>query len=233
MKLLYCLPLLLLPIATLAIEVHPCFELSPNDQPEISVPACTNAILSDTFEGAKLGEAYSNRGVANRELGNLEESASDLETSIKIDSSTNTLRMLAWTYREMSRYAEAETIYTNTLDADDHWQGWLSRCVVRQDLEKYQLALKDCKEALIRDPDNPDAAFLTARAFNFLGQGNLALPLANKATELEPERSYYWSELAWAAHLSGNTADAITLAEDALERFPGEADLTDFLNAVR
>ncbi|MEQ9673598.1 MAG: hypothetical protein RLO10_03975 [Roseovarius indicus] len=227
-------PLLLLlltfiPFAAMAQGPLTCFETDPNTDPDIAIPACSAAIASGTLEGAWLAEAHATRGIAHRELGQLNQSKDDLETAIRIDPAAPHMRMLAWTYRTMRRQEEAEAIYTQILETDDHWQSWLSRCVVRQDLEKFEQAVGDCEQAVLRDPDNTDALYFAARAHNILGQGHRALPLARKATSLDPEKTRHLVELAWAMHLTGDTSGGRELVRDRLAETPGDPELLDYL----
>lgn len=226
---LLLLLLALLPLAAQAQGPLTCFESDPNTDPRDAIPHCTAAIASDTLEGAWLAEAYANRGIAHRELGQLTQSAADLETAIRLDPIAPHMRMLAWTYRTMQRYEEAEALYTQILKTDDHWQAWLSRCVVRQDLKKVKQAVGDCEQAVLRDPDNIDALYFAARAHNLLRQGHRALPLARKAASLAPDQARNWAELAWARHLSGDTAGGRRLAKDKLDDFPEDPALLEFL----
>ena len=225
------LPLLLtfIPFAAQAQGPLTCFETDPNTDPRIAIPNCTAAIASDTLEDAWLAEAYANRGVAHRELGQLAQSADDLETAIRLDPAAPHMRMLAWTYRTMQRYEDAEALYTRILETDDHWQGWLSRCVVRQDRNRFAQAVSDCEQAVLRDPANTDALYFTVRAHNVLGNGDRALPLARKLMSLAPEETRTWTELAWAMHLSGDTSGGRKLARERLADTPGDADLLEFL----
>lgn len=234
MRILFAaLALTALTLPASASETDICFTLDPNAQPEAAVLACTAFIEAATGPSTAQAEAYANRGIALRELGDLDGSARDLEHSVTLVDHPTTLRMLAWTYRQMRRDAEAEAIYTDVLTRDDHWQGWLSRCVVRQDQEKYVEATGDCEEALHRAPDNIDALHFTARAYNFLDDGDNALPHAQKAADLAPDDPRHLTELAWALHLAGQTRDATDVATTGLTRFPGDRGLLHFLQTVQ
>ena len=225
--------LALLPAAVAANQNNQCFRINPNDAPDAANAACSE-FLATGLGGVQLrSEAFANRGIARRELGQLDDSVTDLEQAVALDAAPNHLRMLAWTYREMNRPDKAEAIYTTVLETDDHWQGWLSRCVVRQDQGNYQLAVSDCEEALARDPENLDALYFAARAFNFLSDGQRALLHAQKAASLAPDDPRHVVEIVWATYFTQGPAAARQLAQDGLQAFPDNSELQSFLEKVR
>lgn len=221
---------LLLP-ASLAAE--PCFDVDPNAAPQTAIAACTDFLLSDQTAPELRADALANRGIALRELGQLDRSAEDLGASVALAPTPSAMRMLAWTYRTMQRYSDAEELYSRVLNQDDHWQGWLSRCVVRLDQEKYAAAVSDCEQALARDPDNLDALFFGARAYGFADAPEKALPLTTRATQIAPDDPRHLVEHIWALHLTGLGTQARQLAYKGLDRFPGEPALLDFLSATQ
>lgn len=166
--LLFCL----LQTPVFASEDH-CLDLNANDEPEKSLDLCFEFLLSDTLETQARAIALEKRGIAHRELGNLEQSIVDLGASIALSQDTSVMRMLAWTYREAQRYEDAEALYSRVLKSDKHEQGWLSRCVVRQDLGRYEDALADCKQALILDNDNLDTLFSRLVSIAFWNSQNM------------------------------------------------------------
>ncbi|MCP5088883.1 MAG: tetratricopeptide repeat protein [Rhodobacteraceae bacterium] len=213
-------------------EQH-CLDTNPNEKPRVAVAACTEFLNSQIGTKVQKSNALLVRGVGHRVLGELSESLDDIQKASKLHESPGTLRMLAWTYREMKEYARAEEIYTQVLLDDDHWQGWLSRCVVRHDLDKYTLAVSDCENAIRRDPENTDALYFLASAYNFLNDGQKAKPIASRLVELEPDTPRGYIELAWALYLSGHKEEATGLARGSLLRFPEDPDLLHFLKVVR
>lgn len=221
--------LALLPAAAAADQNNECFRINPNDTPDAANAACSD-FLATGLGGVQLrSEAFANRGIARRELGRLDDSVADLEQSVALDAAPNHLRMLAWTYREMNQPDKAEAIYTKVLETDDHWQGWLSRCVVRQDQSNYQQAVTDCEEALARDPENLDALYFAARAYNFLSDGARALPLAEKAASLAPQDARHVVEIVWGTYFTQGPTAARQRAQDGLQAFPDNGELQSFL----
>ena len=213
---------------------HICFKINPNDEPQDAITACSAYIQNNNDDPRSVANAHASLGIALREVGDLERSAEELRYSLEIvDDDAGTMRMLAWTYRELGQLSDAEQIYTKVLEIDDHWQGWLSRCVVRQDQQRYAVAVPDCMNAIERDPESLDALFFAARAHNFNDNGALALPLAQRALKLAPDDPRHAGELVWAMHLSGDKQAAITKAEEFLHVFPNDPELMFFLSEMR
>ncbi len=211
-------------------EQHACFAISPYEQPGMTIEVCTQKLSSVALSDDQRSRALSKRGIAYRQIDEFARSVEDLEKSIALSPDTSNMRMLAWTYREMDRFADAEELYTEVLKTDDHWQGWLSRCVVRQDMERFDRSLADCKESLRQDPDNLDSLYFTARAYNFLDQGELAKPLTVRAMELAPDDPRYLVEHIWALHLTGQTSLALVKAREGLEKYTNHEGLLFFLS---
>ncbi|KMW57013.1 hypothetical protein AIOL_001971 [Candidatus Rhodobacter oscarellae] len=211
---------------------HPCVQIEPVAAPEVSIQACTDLIQTAPTK-ALLSFALTNRGIARRELGAFTQSVADLEAALALDPDPGIQRMLAWTYREMGESARAEALYTEILEADPHWQGWLSRCVVRQDLGKFEAALADCQAARAQDPDNEDVTYFTIRALNFLQDGRTALPLVRAAIERAPDDARLTAELVWALYYSGQKRRAVAKARAALLDSPDDQDLLLFLETAQ
>jgi len=214
-------------------DTNSCFAINPNEYPAESISICSKLLATGELETTARAEALENRGIAFREVGEYSKSIEDLGESLALVENTATSRMLAWTYRETGRLADAEQLYTRVLELDTHFQGWLSRCVVRQDMESYKLALADCQEALRQDKENLDSLYFTARAHSFLDQPEEALPLTLVAMELAPEDPRHLVENVWAMHQLGQTIDARKKALDGLDQFTDEPGLLSFLNEIR
>ena len=214
-------------------DANSCYAINPNENPAESISTCSKVLATEELETAERAEALENRGIAFREIGKYSKSIEDLGASLALAENTATMRMLAWTYRETGRLTDAEQLYTRVLELDTHYQGWLSRCVVRQDMERYRLALADCQEALRQDAENFDSLYFTARAHNFLDQPEKAFPLTITAMKLAPEDPRHLVEHVWAMHQLGQTSDAREKALNGLDRFTDEPGLLSFLNETR
>ena len=224
--------LLAIPHTTFADESS-CSTVDPHSDPAQSVTICTEFLATEQLETLERADALVIRGIAFRELGEYNKSIEDIGASLALDENTSAMRMLAWTYREADRPIDAERLYTRVLERDTHAQGWLSRCVVRQDMERYEEALSDCKEALRQDSEDIDGLYFTARAHSFLDQPDKALPLTITGMNLAPDDPRHLVEHVWALHQLGQTNDARRLAQNGLEQFPEEPNLIWFLGETR
>ena len=203
----------------------------------LTIAVCTDAINSLEPESESLGVAYLKRGVANRNLGNFDQSVIDLEQSLKIlKQNASVMRMLAWTYREMDRTDEAEDLYTDALRIDDHWQARISRCVVRTDLQRFSDALSDCriaaeKYAIADDAEGPniDIAFFTAHALNGLGRYDEAYEAAvSEIKHADVNGRLYFQALT--ALWNGDRREEVpALLREGLQRYPDDPDIEYFM----
>lgn len=226
------LPAFFLGGAAMSQDADACLQADPNGQPQATVAACNAFLAAHDSEELEVAQALLSLGVAHRELGNLIESIAFLKRSIEIVPDSSAMRMLAWTYREADDPAKAEDLYTRVLAVDDHWQGYLSRCVVRQDMQNYEAAVLDCQAALAQTPDNLDVLYFTARALNFLGDGSAALPHARAASAAAPDDPRHQVELAWALYQAGQPEPAGVVARRALADYPGNWELQDFFKTT-
>ncbi len=207
---------------------HSCFQIDENEAPDASISACTEAIASG-LEGEALAKAHLARGVAHRELGHLDQSVSDLERSLEIVSDTGTQRMLAWTYREQGRYSEAEDLYTDVLRKDDHWQGWLSRCVVRTDMGAFEAALSDCEEAE-KQTTSPDIMFFKGRSLLELNRPRDAFVTVEPGLAMPDINGRLFEIAAIGLWNSGQYQRALETAKRGLEIYPADPDILWFLS---
>jgi len=204
-----------------------CIDLNPNDQPAQAFAACTNALEHEAPQGETLVVLLINRGIAARELDLKETSVSDLERAVDLaPDDTNALRMLAWTYRTFGEPALAEELYSRVLKFDDHWQGWLSRCAVRTDLKKWQLAISDCQIALAGN-ENEDAVFFLSFAQNGLMRYELALATAEQGIGNGIASPRIYIEGVFALINAQRREAAREFLQRGLIEFPDDSDLLE------
>ena len=219
------------------VQAEPCAEMEANLHPDLTVLTCNEAIERGALAGTNLAEALIARGVALRALGQFDKSEADLLSALSIfGEDTNALRMLAWTYRSMGRPYISEIIYSSVLERDPHWQGWLSRCVVRTDLQKYEAAILDCDRALEESNQTPEAGsvlqdiiFFKALALNELRRPNQAYQLAQTGLD-QPDisgRIFVQALVAlWYAERDDEIPDLLAWA---FEKYPNDAGLNRFV----
>lgn len=189
------------------------------------VETCTIALEKGDLSDDIRSELLEARGIAYRNLGEMDSSLRDLSQAVELNpESAGMRRMRAWTLREMDELTEAEAEYDRALELEPHWQGYLSRCVVRLDRKKYPEALADCKASLERD-QNIDSLFFTAWLHNELGQHDRALPLLLEAREIEDPPPRIFTELIHTYRVLGDVPGAQRALRAGLARFPDNQDL--------
>ena len=225
----------------LLLSTTPCHATSLSDcqltdevgAPEQVVDICTDVLNDPNLSNDMRGQIYAHVGVAQRNLGNLEESRDLLTQSQELrPRDASNLRMLAWTYRELGVLAKAEQLLTESLEIETHWQGFLSRCVVRQDQDRYRAALGDCEKVMSLDADNTDAIFFLARAYNALGRHREANAIATQGFDLTDRDGRIFAQAAAAQTALGLPLDAIATLRTGLNHYPNDADLMQMLGAA-
>lgn len=232
MRYLFALTVLCLSLRPLPSLAQDCFTLDPREDAEQMIPACT-AYLSNPHPAEDTAQAQMNLGLAHRALGDLAASETALKAALRTHPTPLAQRMLAWTYRQQQRYAKAERLYTQSLKAEAHFQGWLSRCVVRIDRKKFKSAAQDCEKALEMRNPNPDAMYFLARAYNEQGTPKRALPVAEKGVMYYPDQSRLLIELILAHDALGQVSKARDLAREGQKRFPFHSGLDAYLKQTR
>lgn len=210
-------------------EHETCIGLNANRQLVETVEACT-AALETELSDYQLAEALAVRGVAWRQLGENGKSLRDLRRAKHLEPSHNTQRMLAWTWHELGYDKTAEWLYTRVLKEAPTMQGDLSRCVVRQELGKDELAVEDCGAAMDLESENEDATYFYARALNIVERPQDALEVAERGLEFHSKTSARL-HVQKAIALVGlrQPEKAIATAEAAQKRFPADDGLAKFL----
>ena len=169
---------------------HTCIYEDPDTFPDSVIAACETLLQSPSLSQDDRAEAYWQRGTAHLAKGSQQNAIRDLSDALTLMPDNDILmRMLAWTHRRAGEHARAEALLTRSLKINDMWQGYLSRCVVRQDLGRASQALPDCREAYRRRPSE-DSAFFLARALMETGAHADALRIIESvaATALDSAR---------------------------------------------
>ncbi|MEL7469885.1 MAG: hypothetical protein AAFN27_15630 [Pseudomonadota bacterium] len=134
--------------------------------------------------------------------------------------------MLAWTLRESGNYRGAETIYTDVLKFDDSWQGWLSRCVVRTDLQLWISAISDCQKALSQS-ETEDTYFFLSLAQSGAQLNKEALATVQRGLNSGVRSPRLYLEGIRAARQIGRQAEAEKLLDDGQSYFPEDERLSN------
>ncbi|CAN5468361.1 hypothetical protein BH10PSE7_BH10PSE7_14200 [soil metagenome] len=193
-----------------------------------TVRDCANALSDLSLGKADRVEALTHRGVALRNLRELQASLRDLEEAVRLaPDNAFAIRMYAWTLREMRRLDEAEAEYDHALSIKREWQGLLSRCVVRIDREDYVAALLDCEEALTLHP-NEDAYYFTAWLFHRKSETARAIGLLEEARASRNASPRIYQLLALSYQANSSDEDALRIIKEGLKAFPRDASLKEF-----
>jgi tetratricopeptide (TPR) repeat protein len=206
-----------------------CLRISVNtkDAPQLSaaINVCTSALGRNDLSANTRTELLVHRGVAYRNVGDLNKSLGDLSAARDLAPGAPwVLRMLGWTYREMGRAAEAENEYGRALKLEPHPQAFLSRCFVRYDMKKLKDALGDCEAAHSADPSE-DSTYLTAQLYHMLGRPSFARPLLEGAIGTPIESGRIYGLLAEIYDSDGRPDDARRIRQEGQRKFPNDKGL--------
>ena len=190
-----------------------------------AIRVCTRVLGRNDLSPKRRTELLVQRGVAYRNVGDLNKSLADLGAAQDLaPGDPQVSRMLAWTYREMGRPAEAEKEYGRALKLEPHPQAFLSRCFVRFDMKKLEDALADCERAHGADPSE-DSTYLTARLYRMLGRPSSALPLLEGAIGTPIESGRIYGLLAETYESNGRPDDAHRVRQQGQRKFPKDKGL--------
>jgi tetratricopeptide (TPR) repeat protein len=194
-----------------------------------TITVCTFAVQSTTLPPLEKAAALEHRGLAYYGTGNLDKSLADMLAAKALAPNEGSIaRMLAWTYRSMGRMAEAEQEYDLALQLDAHWQGYLSRCVVRIDTKEFAKALTDCETAHQMQPSE-DSIFFTGWLYGNLKRPADAIKIFETAIASPPEAGLasgrVYGELSNVYKSTGKNADANRVAAAGRARFPADPNL--------
>ena len=218
------------PTAAETVSSSDCVNISVNttrvSQLGAAISICTRVLGGNDLSPKTRTELLVRRGVAYRNVGDLNKSLADLGAAQDLSPGDPLVsRMLAWTYRGMGRLAEAKKEYGRALKLEPHPQAFLSRCFVRFDMKKLEDALADCETAHGADPSE-DSTYLTARLYRMLGRPSSALPLLEGAIGAPIESGRIYGLLAEIYESNGRSDDARRLRQQGHRKFPKDIDLT-------
>jgi tetratricopeptide (TPR) repeat protein len=197
---------------------------------QTAITVCGFALqASDTLSPLERAVALEHRGIAYRNANNLEKSLADLTAAKALaPDEPSVARMLAWTYRGLGRMADAEQEYDRALKLDAHWQGYLSRCVVRLDQKEYAKALADCEIAHQMQPSE-DSTFFTGWLLGSMKRPDDAIKVFETAVNSPPEAGLasgrIYGELANIYKATGKSTGSNRVAAAGRKRFPADPEL--------
>jgi tetratricopeptide (TPR) repeat protein len=213
-------------------EISPsneCLNISVNTQhtPQLNaaISVCTRVLRSNDLSPTTRADLLVHRGVAYRNVGDHNKSLADLAAARDlVPDDPQASRMLAWTYRQMGRPAEAGKEYGRALKLEAHPQAFLSRCFVRYDMKKYADAIGDCERAHAADPSE-SSSFMTALLYRTLGRPSSALPLLEGAIGTAMESGRIYELLAEIYESNDRLGDANRIRQQGERKFPKDKGL--------
>lgn len=145
---------------------------------------------------------------------------------------------LADAYRREEQFAEARAAYDAAIallpgQKPENWPLYFSRGICAERLGDFEGTVKDMREALRLDPDQPQV--LNYLGYSYVDRGeNLeeALGMIERAVAAEPGSGYIIDSLAWAYYRLGRYADAVAPMEQASLLEPVDPIVTDHLGDV-
>jgi tetratricopeptide (TPR) repeat protein len=206
-----------------------CLNISVNTEhaPQLNaaISICTRVLGRDDLSPKTRTDLLIHRGVGYRNVRDFNKSLADLGAARDLSPRDPVAsRMLAYTYREMGRPAEAEKEYGRALELEQHPQAFLSRCFVRYDMKKFEDALTDCETAHGADP-NESSTFMTALLYRTLGRPSSALPLLEGAIGTPIESGRLYELLAKIYESTNRPDDANRIKQLGQRKFPEDKGL--------
>lgn len=140
-------------------------------------------------------------------------------------------RTLADMYRNASRFAEAEPIYSEIIAAQPNdWRPYFSRGASRERLGRWPEAEADFQRALELSPEQPDV--LNYLGYSWVDRGEHlqeGLAMIRRAAEIRPMSGAIIDSLGWAYFRLGDYSQAVDWLEAAVRLEPADATLNEHL----
>ena len=140
-------------------------------------------------------------------------------------------RTLADMYRNASRFAEAEPIYSEIIAAQPNdWRPYFSRGASRERLGRWPEAEADFQRALQLSPEQPDV--LNYLGYSWVDRGEHlqeGLAMIRRAAEIRPMSGAIIDSLGWAYFRLGDYSQAVDWLEAAVRLEPADATLNEHL----
>jgi len=180
-------------------------------------------------------EAQSRLGIALARQGNLEQARTHLHNLVPKTESQKVQLALAeeQILRDAKQYPEAFDILSRVLgELPDNADLLYARALVAEKLNRVEVAEKDLRRILKKDPKNPNA--LNALGYTLADRTTRyteALALIEQALALKPDDPFILDSLGWAHYRLGNHSEAVRHLRAAFEK-RADAEIAAHLGEV-
>ncbi|HJW81840.1 MAG TPA: tetratricopeptide repeat protein [Acidiferrobacterales bacterium] len=180
-------------------------------------------------------EAQARLGVALARQGNVDQARAHLHNLVPKTEAQKVQLALAeeQMLRDAKRHSEAFDVLTRTLgELPDNVDLLYARALVAEKLNRIEVAEKDLRRILKKDPKNPNA--LNALGYTLADRTTRyteALALIEQALALKPDDPFILDSLGWAHYRLGNHAEAVRHLRAAFDK-RADAEIAAHLGEV-
>ncbi len=138
-------------------------------------------------------------------------------------------------YRSEDKYADAEALYTEVINADtaahrEDWRPLFARADTREKLGQWPDAEADLRLALSFSPNQPQVLNFLGYAWVDRGENvEEGFRLIQRAIRVQPNQGFIIDSLGWAHYRRGEYGEAVAALEQAVELEPADSVITDHL----
>jgi tetratricopeptide (TPR) repeat protein len=177
--------ILAMPVSSQA-EKDVCSQAAQASSPEKQIELWTQCLQTDQLDDRSLAAAYSNRGNAKRQAGNLDGAIEDFSQAIDILGDEPRLYYnRALTLGSAERFQEAVEDFSMAIELDaDFVSAYFNRGMARYNLGNYQAAAEDFSQVLHLEPNQAKAYAQRAFARKAMGRMKAAREDARIAASL-------------------------------------------------
>lgn len=163
-----------------------------------------------------------NRGIARRQVGQLDGALSDLEAaSLELPDDIMTQLNLGGIYAYLGRQAEAAAAFDTVTRIEPEWAGgWINLSSALLELGLNEQAIDHARRAVELEPESGFSLNMLCWSLIVDGQHATALPLCDQAVEAEPENGAIVHSRAAALEGVGRIDEARDLYARAHELYP-------------
>lgn len=211
------------------IMAKECATLSKLEEYEEAIAVCEQALdIDDNWENTSPAIAWHHRGIAFRQLGNIEQSIYSNDWALQLQPDFS----LAWAERctilsDLGNYSEALNACEQALSTDKNNDPntlatiWGTRGALFKQLEYYDEALKAYNESLVLNPKNAKNWVEYGNILGILGRHGEASTAYQWAQKIEPKSSQLLANQCANLNRLGNYEEALKACDMAIQEGDG------------